>query len=97
MFQKAPVVRAHDVLQGGGSRSCSHSKVDTDIIASRDRKSPFPMIPVKEAQKMVLTECQKISLGPESVHYTDALGRVLAEDVYAKDPLPPFPASIKDG
>lgn len=27
----------------------------------------------------------------------DALGYVLAEDVYAKDPLPPFPASIKDG
>ena len=27
----------------------------------------------------------------------DALGRVLAEDMNAKDPLPPFPASIKDG
>ena len=27
----------------------------------------------------------------------DALGRVLAEDINAKDPLPPFPASIKDG
>ena len=29
--------------------------------------------------------------------FTDALGRVLAEDIHAKDPLPPFPASIKDG
>ncbi len=28
---------------------------------------------------------------------TDALGRILSEDVYAKDALPPFPASIKDG
>ena len=28
---------------------------------------------------------------------TDALGRILAEDVYAQDALPPFPASIKDG
>lgn len=28
---------------------------------------------------------------------TDALGYYLAEDVYATDPLPPFPASIKDG
>jgi gephyrin len=30
------------------------------------------------------------------VDFTEALGRVLAEDVFAKDPLPPFPASIKD-
>lgn len=29
--------------------------------------------------------------------FVDALGLYLAEDVYAKDPLPPFPASIKDG
>lgn len=28
---------------------------------------------------------------------TDALGFYLAEDVFAADPLPPFPASIKDG
>ena len=25
------------------------------------------------------------------------MGQVLAEDVYASDPLPPFPASVKDG
>ena len=34
-------------------------------------------------------------LDVEVVGYTDAIGRVLAEDVVAKDPLPPFPASIK--
>lgn len=27
----------------------------------------------------------------------DGLGRVLAQDIYAKDNLPPFPASVKDG
>ena len=32
-----------------------------------------------------------------TVAVTDALGYYLAEDVYAADPLPPFPASIKDG
>lgn len=26
-----------------------------------------------------------------------ALGYIIAEDIQAKDPLPPFPASIKDG
>lgn len=31
------------------------------------------------------------------VDFTVTLGRVLAEDVFAKDSLPPFPASIKDG
>jgi gephyrin len=36
-------------------------------------------------------------LGTEKVLFTKALGRVLAEDVFAKDPLPPFPASTKDG
>ncbi|XP_049918355.1 gephyrin a isoform X3 [Epinephelus moara] len=29
--------------------------------------------------------------------YPDGLGRVLAQDIYAKDNLPPFPASVKDG
>jgi len=27
----------------------------------------------------------------------DGLHRILAEDVFAAEPLPPFPASIKDG
>lgn len=31
------------------------------------------------------------------LYVTESHGRVLAEDVPAKDPLPPFPASIKDG
>lgn len=29
--------------------------------------------------------------------FLDGMGRVLAQDVYAKDNLPPFPASVKDG
>jgi molybdopterin biosynthesis enzyme len=28
---------------------------------------------------------------------TEALNRVLAEDIYAAEPHPPFPASVKDG
>uniref|UniRef100_A0A8C7FL52 Gephyrin n=1 Tax=Oncorhynchus kisutch TaxID=8019 RepID=A0A8C7FL52_ONCKI len=37
---------------------------------------------------------------PTHIHlhtYTYGMGRVLAQDVYAKDNLPPFPASVKDG
>jgi len=29
--------------------------------------------------------------------FSECLGRILAEDVLAKDPLPPFSASVKDG
>lgn len=29
--------------------------------------------------------------------FAAGLGRVLAQDIYAKDNLPPFPASVKDG
>ena len=36
-------------------------------------------------------------LGVETVHYRDSVGRILVEDVMARDPLPPFPASTKDG
>ena len=53
------------------------------------------MISVDEAQRIVLSHCD--NLGTEEVAFNKALGRVLAEDVFARDALPPFPASIKDG
>lgn len=64
-------------------------------VANRPRHSPYPLLSVKEAQDTVLRECFKT--GIETVSFKDALGRLLAEDVHARDPLPPFPASIKDG
>ena len=48
-------------------------------------------------QEIVLRHCDSLELGAEAVPFSDTLGRVLAEDVAAKDPLPPFPASVKDG
>ena len=53
------------------------------------------MISVDEAQKCVLSHCS--TLGVIKMKFSNALGYILAEDVFAKDPLPPFPASIKDG
>ncbi len=58
-------------------------------------ESPYPMLPVSEALTMVLAQAQP--LPPERVPLADALGRILAEDVVAEQPLPPFPASVKDG
>jgi len=79
-------------------------------VAGRPRQSTWPMITVEQAQAKIFSECQKIIkeknkndsddlkiIGTELVGYRDSPGRVLCQDVVAKDPLPPFPASIKDG
>lgn len=65
-------------------------------VAYRNRSSPYPLVQVPEAQNLVFSHCPQGEL-TEIVDITQALNRVLAEDVYAKDPLPPFNASIKDG
>ncbi|PKA56689.1 Molybdopterin biosynthesis protein CNX1 [Apostasia shenzhenica] len=53
------------------------------------------MVPVDEALGMVLRAAA--CLPAISVSLQDALGLVLAEDIRAPDPLPPYRASIKDG
>ena len=75
--------------------SISTTKVDSTNVAGRVRKSPFPMISVEEAQNIVLGHCS--TLGIIKMKFSEAHGFILAEDVFATDPLPPFPASIKDG
>lgn len=69
-------------------------KVAIDKPACRNRESPYPMISVNEALDLVYA-C--IDSEKETIEIEESLGRVLAEDVYAVDPLPPFPASVKDG
>uniref|UniRef100_A0A669D1T5 Gephyrin n=1 Tax=Oreochromis niloticus TaxID=8128 RepID=A0A669D1T5_ORENI len=73
----------------------SHSAVDISKVARRHRMSPFPLTSMDKAFITVL-EMTPI-LGIEVINYRDGLGRVLAQDIYAKDNLPPFPASVKDG
>ena len=58
---------------------------------------------MEEAQEAVLREARRLlaecggvaSLGAETVHYQGGEGRVLTQDVVAREPLPPFPASTK--
>ena len=98
------VSATHEKVQNSG-HICPHNrsdaftssgtKVDATNVANRARKSPFPMITVEEAQKIVLSH--STILGTKQIRFTEALGYVLAEDIFAKDSLPPFPASIKDG
>ncbi len=58
-------------------------------------ESPYPMLPVDEALAIVLAQAQP--LPPESVPLSAARDRILAADVRSQEPLPPFPASVKDG
>uniref|UniRef100_A0A1D1YDI4 Molybdopterin biosynthesis protein CNX1 n=1 Tax=Anthurium amnicola TaxID=1678845 RepID=A0A1D1YDI4_9ARAE len=53
------------------------------------------MITTEEALRIVLSAAQRLE--PVTVPIREALGLVLAEDVRARDPLPPYRASIKDG
>uniref|UniRef100_A0A8C9U006 Gephyrin n=1 Tax=Scleropages formosus TaxID=113540 RepID=A0A8C9U006_SCLFO len=78
-----------------GAASIRHSAVDITKVARRHRMSPFPLTSMDKAFITVL-EMTPV-LGTEIINYRDGMGRVLAQDVYAKDNLPPFPASVKDG
>ena len=91
-------VEAHHAKSSSSAHVCPHQQVvegDLSNVASRPRQSPFPMITVQEAQKIVLSHSHCLS--DEEIQFDEALHRVLTENVVAGDPLPPFPASIKDG
>lgn len=53
----------------------------------------YKMLSVAEATEVALAHTP--TLPPATATLADCLGRVLAEDVKAPEPLPPFPASMK--
>jgi gephyrin len=61
----------------------------------KQTESPYPMLSVAEAQAVVLEQAQP--LPPQRQPLAAVYGRILAEPVRAREPLPPFPASTKDG
>ncbi|XP_074645506.1 gephyrin-like isoform X2 [Tubulanus polymorphus] len=98
VFAPAPHVcgHHHDVTDDEQlSTSAPKNIVDVSKVANRPRESPYPLISVEEATRIVLDESPILSV--ERVFFRDSLHRVLAEDVLAKHPVPPFNASIKDG
>jgi molybdenum cofactor synthesis domain-containing protein len=58
-------------------------------------ESPYPMILVDEALNIIQREVQLLL--PVKLSFTEALGLVLAEDVFADEPMPPFAAASVDG
>ncbi|KAK4741939.1 hypothetical protein SAY87_025527 [Trapa incisa] len=53
------------------------------------------MVQPEEALRRVLSVAPRLPAVTVPLH--EALGKVLAEDIRAPDPLPPYPASVKDG
>lgn len=58
-------------------------------------ESPYPMISIEEALNIIQREVHP--LPPVKLAFQEALGYVLAEDIFAAEPMPPFPASSVDG
>jgi molybdenum cofactor synthesis domain-containing protein len=58
-------------------------------------ESPYPMISVEAALAIIEREIH--SLPALALPFNEALGLVLAEDVVAGEPMPPFPAASVDG
>jgi molybdenum cofactor synthesis domain-containing protein len=59
------------------------------------RESSYPMVPIAEAQRIIATYA--VPLGVEEISSLAADGRVLAEEVFAGEPLPDVPKAGVDG
>jgi molybdopterin molybdotransferase len=57
--------------------------------------SQFIMVTVEEAEKVILEQTR--DYGTESIYFENALGRVLAENIYADRDLPPYNRVTMDG
>jgi molybdenum cofactor synthesis domain-containing protein len=55
----------------------------------------YPLTPFEKALELILQHTPRLEV--EQIAFDEALGRVLAEDVHAAEPMPPFQASAMDG
>lgn len=75
-------------------------------VADRNRQSPYEMVPMETAFAAIVQQIECYFTESEPSQYRVIVlardvyqhnGSVLAQDVFASVPLPPFNASIKDG
>ena len=100
---------ATTVASGGGHHVCTHhhdqeghpsqtgvsASLDTPV-SRRARSSPYPLIPVEKAHKIVAQYSHPLNV--VSVPVSQFLpGYVLAEDVKSLEPVPGYRASVVDG
>jgi molybdopterin molybdotransferase len=53
------------------------------------------LIPIKEAMRIIIEETKMLEM--EDTDLMSSLNKVLAQDIYANDNLPPFNKSAMDG
>uniref|UniRef100_H2XUG5 Gephyrin n=1 Tax=Ciona intestinalis TaxID=7719 RepID=H2XUG5_CIOIN len=75
--------------------SGKHPQYDEFNVPRRQRTSPYPLLSMDEAFSSILTNVSTLPI--ISKYYSDAIDHILAEDIRAKAPIPPFPASVMDG
>ena len=86
--------------RGDTHHNCPHKTQgktvrDLSKVAERDRHSPYPLVSMSDALSVIKENAN--CLPKTVVSIEDSLGHVLASDVFAQEPFPPFPASVKDG
>lgn len=59
------------------------------------RTSQWPLLTISNAVEIILSHTD--ARDTVTVPLAEAHGLVLSEDVLAPEPMPPFPASMKDG
>ncbi|XP_078042952.1 molybdenum cofactor synthesis protein cinnamon [Augochlora pura] len=97
---KRNIQHTHEHIQSKSS-VCPHKcqdKVSMCLgnVAERNRESPYPMISVEEAVKIICQSTDPLK-STSIVNIDEAYGRILDNDLESKYDLPPFRASIKDG
>ncbi|XP_060806736.1 gephyrin isoform X2 [Amyelois transitella] len=92
----AEVRTIHDSLKFDHTTPLT-SSVDVSKVALRPRESPYPMLEMAEAWKIVDDVMSQWKERLEIISIEDSVGRVVAQALRAKEPMPPFPASVKDG
>ncbi|NJK81132.1 MAG: molybdopterin molybdotransferase MoeA [Chloroflexaceae bacterium] len=64
-------------------------------MKSLQRESPYPMVPVTEAQQIIAAH--SAPLPTEAISVLEAAGRVLAADVHSSEAMPDVAKSVVDG
>lgn len=64
-------------------------------MAELRQESPYPMVSIEEAQRLIAAHSAPLS--PEAISSLQADGRVLAADVYAVEQIPDVPKAMMDG
>lgn len=86
--------------RGDTHHNCPHKTQgktvrDLSKVAERDRHSPYPLVSMSDALSVIKENAN--CLPKTVVSIEDSLGHILASDVFAQEPFPPFSASVKDG